>query len=88
MEVIDIKINRRKYDDCKHLSVLVDEEWGYIECTKCGKHLDPIKLLHKIAVKQNGLNFGITSLKETIKKLENRLRTKCQHCGKMTKINC
>lgn len=88
-EYISFESKKRSYDidECNHSNVIVDENLYYVECKKCGEHLEPIKYLHKLAIKENGLEWRIFELQKIIEKQKRRVRTKCQNCGKMTSIN-
>ncbi len=86
MKIISFELKKKEYHGCQHINVLIDEDLEFIECSKCGERLNPVKYLANLAKEEDTLSFRVNLLKEHIKTLEGRLRTKCRHCGKMTKI--
>jgi len=88
--VVSIQEKKKKSTDCQHDCALVDEDLWQIECAECGEILDPIHYLMEIAKEERMVKFRLDGMKaeyERIKDaLKNRTRTRCEHCGKQTKI--
>ena len=86
---ISFESKRQNYDPdkCQHNKVYIDEDEAFLTCRDCGEPLNPIHWLYRLHTQENLLDYRIDSLRELAKKLENKTRTKCQHCGKMTNIN-
>lgn len=85
-EILSFKVHEDKYTDCKHLNILVDEAWGYIECADCHKHLDPIQYLYKIATKERLMEFRRDQMEKFEQDILKKNKTKCEHCGKMATV--
>jgi hypothetical protein len=77
---------------CKHIFVQyqVDTEKGTCKCGKCGEPLTPWFVFENLMKHES---FWMRNMRENKasherlnKQLEEQLKTKCQHCGKMTKI--
>jgi hypothetical protein len=92
LKVISFQLKKQEYDKqkCKHHSVLISEEEWHIECADCGVVLDPIGYMVAIARSEGRYEYRRDSLMKALKEIEikikKRTRTKCQHCGKMTRI--
>jgi len=71
---------------CEHKQIVVDEALWQIECAECGKILDPIYYLAQIARKEIRVQWNIDELRKEEQKISQKLRCKCDHCGKMTRI--
>jgi hypothetical protein len=72
--------------DCQHGNFLVDEKMGEVECGRCKAKLNPIWVLMQIAIEDRVLRDQWASLKAEIELMKPRLKTRCDHCGKLTKI--
>lgn len=71
---------------CQHGNFLVDEKLGEVECGICKAKLNPIWVLAQIAMVESQLSTRWASLKAEIELMKPRLKTKCDHCGKLTPI--
>lgn len=71
----------------QHGPYLVDESLSLVECGTCKRELNPMFVLKALAESDSALAFRMNSLRKTVEKYEARLRCKCQHCGKMTRIS-
>lgn len=71
---------------CQHVHIIVDEELAEVECADCGAKLNPIAVLVRYAREESRLSQNIEGLNKARESLDKRLRTKCQHCGQMTRI--
>jgi DNA-directed RNA polymerase subunit RPC12/RpoP len=88
---IKARLNCNKgHGDCKHTHVEVDESLWSVECQDCGEKLDPIQYLVQLAKEENFVRYRVEELKEEHKRimevLEKKTRTRCEHCGKYTRI--
>ena len=86
MEVNIISFKKAKRNTCSHNNILVDPELYQIECGDCGEVLDPIAYMISLCGKEQICEYRINRLREKEEEIKNRLRTKCNHCGKMTTI--
>ena len=88
VKVVSIEIARKRYDDkhCEHYCVEVDEARNNVVCQKCGIELNPIWILARFAREQTQWESNRKAYKEERERLEQKQRTKCRHCGEMTKI--
>lgn len=75
---------------CQHDYVEIDDEEWELTCRDCGIKLNPLAILWRYATEETRLHVLLESrktlLKELAEKIEAKNRCKCQHCGKMTKI--
>ncbi len=90
--IISIKEVRKRFNDsiCNHRNILVDERLMTLECADCGEELNPIHYIASLARRECTAKYNVTALVERIEKLDKKLkdknRCKCEHCGKLTKI--
>lgn len=78
--------SRYRYDKCRHLRVEVDADLAECTCKDCGERLNPIAVLVRYATEESRLSQCIDAMKVEREKLEKRVRCKCDHCGKMTRV--
>jgi len=57
-----------------------------VECGGCGTRLDPMFVLKQLAIADSLWKRRQEAAAKTAKEYEQRRRTTCQHCGKMTRI--
>jgi len=93
VKIISFKRAKETYDldRCKHYSVIIDVEAQEIECSDCGKKLNPIAYLERLARDEESWDYRLNRVREEAVKAEKNLRErkrfKCYHCGKMFNIN-
>ncbi len=58
-----------------------------VECGCCGVRLDPMFVLRTLAGRESQYEENRRRAADVMKRLDERSRTKCQHCDKMTKIS-
>jgi hypothetical protein len=75
---------------CEHTHCTVDPELLELTCRDCAATLNPITFVVKIAEvwRLRGLEHRrrVQALEEQRKKLEERSRCRCEHCGKTMRI--
>lgn len=71
---------------CQHGNFLVDEKNAEVECGLCHEKLNPIWVLNRIATEDRILRDRWAGMKAELQMMGDRVRTKCDHCGKMTRI--
>jgi ribosomal protein S27E len=71
---------------CFHDSFVVDETKDTVECAKCGEKLNPMWVLNYLAGRDRNMADNWKRSREAMNLLHERSRTKCQHCGQMTRI--
>lgn len=78
-----------KANQCGHLfaQYLVDPSEAQVECGRCGEKLNPMWVLHQLAIRDRRMAEAQKASKAAQERLEERTRTKCNHCGKMTRIS-
>jgi hypothetical protein len=88
LKIVSIQEARKRYDDkhCTHYYVEVDEARNNVVCQKCGIELNPIWVLVRFAREETTWKRARDAAKEERERLEAKQRTKCRHCGEMTKI--
>ena len=84
--VLSEAVTRYRADKCQHKHVSVDEIENEVECDDCGKRLNPIAVLTRLAREESRLKIRLERLKELNRRFDEKSRTKCQHCGRMTNV--
>lgn len=74
---------------CSHLfcGYVVDEALAEVECGRCGAKLNPMWVLTRLANEDRRMAELRERYQDEQRRLSERSRTKCQHCGKMTRIS-
>ena len=72
---------------CAHNKFKVDTELDYVECGICGEHLNPMFVLSQLCGREARANKHYDYLVDIAEKTANKLRCKCEHCQRMTKIH-
>jgi hypothetical protein len=74
---------------CNHLfaTYLVCESEAEVTCGRCGVRLNPMWLLARLAAEDRRYHEARTVHLEEMKRLKGRSRTKCEWCGRMTRIS-
>lgn len=78
-----------KFGGCLHLfcGYVVDEALAEVECGKCGAKLNPMWVLQRLANEDRRMAESQERYQDEQRRLAERSRTKCDHCGKMTRIS-
>lgn len=71
---------------CRNHAYLIDDEASQVTCSKCDKIFNPIAVLLDLSRKESTWVMNQKRAIELMEKLSQRSRTKCNNCGKMTKI--
>lgn len=95
-KVVDLPVTFKSPDEgqmlvlrrgpCPHGKYLVDETAATVECALCHAKLNPIHVLSVLANRETMWHRARARYQEEMKLLTERSRTKCQHCGKLTRI--
>ena len=74
---------------CSHFgtSFEVDEKAGTCKCLGCGNIVAPIFVLMRLMNLESHWMRTRNAYQEEMKRLSERTRTKCQHCGAITRIS-
>lgn len=80
------KIIELKGIKCIHGKYIVTHGSYYVECGICGEKLNPFYVIEDLARSESKLRWEFEKLDERVEKTKDKMRCKCQHCGKMTKI--
>ena len=72
---------------CPHGPFLVDEQKAEVECEKCGDRLNAMAVLSILARHEARRHELHVRYEEEKKRIAERSRTKCQHCGELTRIS-
>lgn len=94
--VIELKISEKKPEEksvfqrasrqCYHSHFMVDETLNNVTCGKCKKELNPMWVLKELCQNEAYDRRRLSQLREEVKATENKMRCKCENCGKMTRI--
>ena len=87
--VISLTVARREYDmgRCRHWRLVIDQELNEVACGDCDARLNPVEALIRFAREESRLFRRQAEILPLLERLEKKVRTKCQHCGKMTLVN-
>lgn len=72
---------------CCHRRFIVDETAEKVECADCGEKLNPIWVINYLAGKESQWRYNGEKYREEMQRLSERSKTKCEHCGHMTRIS-
>lgn len=70
-----------------HASYLIREGETEVECGFCGTRLDPMFVLRLLAHEETTWLRTRKAYQDEMKRLAARRRTKCEYCGRMTRIS-
>jgi predicted nucleic acid-binding Zn ribbon protein len=85
-----LQVVHYEHDKCRHdlkVTYLIREGETEVECSGCGTKLDPMWVLRKLAAHDSQYYRARERYQEEMKRLNERSRTKCEHCGHMTRIS-
>ena len=82
--VFPYEVGNRK---CYHRRFVIDETLKKVECADCGESLNPMWVLRHLCGQESNWFHNAAKYQEEMKRLNERQRTKCQHCGQMTRIS-
>ncbi len=76
-------------DECDHRNTtyIVCEGESQVECGRCGTKLEAIWVLTQFAHSEMRWYRSRERYQDEMKRLSARSRTKCEHCGRMTRIS-
>ena len=77
---------KSKRQSCAHKNILVDERLSELECADCGSLLNPIKWLLNMTHEFRRMDESYAKLNTLREQIDERSRTKCQHCNRITII--
>jgi hypothetical protein len=74
---------------CDHLfcQYIVNSKEADVECGRCGTKLNPMWVLGELANHDRRMDDQQKAAQAAAERLDQRRRTKCQHCKKMTRIS-
>lgn len=70
-----------------HGPYIVSEALAYVQCATCGQHLNPFFVLRELLHKESQFMEAHARYQDEMRRLQARQRTKCQHCGEMTRVS-
>ena len=71
---------------CMHNKYILDESLKKVTCGICSKELSPVWVLMQYRNHENRLRMSINALEKVKDRADKKNKCKCEHCGKMTKI--
>lgn len=71
----------------RDVQYLIREGETEVECGHCHTKLDPMFVLKILAHEENKWGNSRSRYQDEMKRLGERRRTQCDHCGKMTRIS-
>lgn len=76
----------RSYE-CQHNRFTIDEKLQEVECRDCKEKLSPMYALLALARQETRYHELHARYQDEMKRLAERSKTKCQHCGQMSRIS-
>lgn len=70
----------------KHCHYRIREGEAEVECGGCGTRLEAMFVLRQLAIEDSLWKQRQQAAAKTAQEVSQRIRTKCQHCGRMTRI--
>jgi hypothetical protein len=90
-EILQFSVTERprdwRKDECSHAGVYVNEMEWKVTCKKCGKEVDPIAYLVFVSREAKSNSWQLGELQKEVEATKAKLRCKCEHCEKMTRIS-
>lgn len=74
-------------NDLREVTYKIRDGETEVECGVCGTRLNPMFVLMRIASQETGFTHTRKVYQEEMKRLSERSKTQCNHCGKMTRIS-
>lgn len=65
----------------------VDANAAKCRCKKCGAEVSAMFVLERLMLDESRWNQTREAYQDEMKRLKERSRTKCDHCGKMTRVS-
>lgn len=96
--IVDLKVKKRAPPksgnhleivsdwSCPHKRLEVDEKLAEVTCRDCKAKLNPIWALKSLCDAEHGMWERYRTMRAIAMELEKRTKTKCECCGKMTRI--
>lgn len=77
------------FNKCTHWNTTfeVDTDAGDCKCLGCGERVTAIFVLRRLMDEESRWNRTRAAYQDEMARLKARERTKCQHCGKQTRIS-
>ena len=75
------------FTGCSHGLYEVDLKAAEVSCRKCGLKMNPMSVLWDLAVEESHYAQARVAYQQEMARLAERSKTKCQHCGKLTRIS-
>jgi formylmethanofuran dehydrogenase subunit E len=74
---------------CQHLfaTYTIDLNAGKCICKRCSGDVTPMFVLEQLMKKESQWMRTMATYQDQMKRLAERSRTKCQHCGEMTRVS-
>ena len=72
---------------CIHNKFILDSSLDTVKCGICDQSLNPMWVLEQLAIKEHRYVMRLKELHKEEVKAAGKMKCKCKHCGKMTKIH-
>lgn len=72
---------------CEHRRVYADERKNTLTCRDCEAEVNPVWYITMLVQHWNLVESRKKSAEAAVAEAQKRTRTKCQHCGRMTRIH-
>ncbi len=90
-DVISLSKKRFELKGCQHKKILIDRDLSFVKCRECNEKLNPVMVLARFAEEENNLLHQLRNdavkFNNISQKLDEKQRTKCDHCGRITRVN-
>ena len=85
--VLPYEVQRASCDHMFGVQYIIDIAQAEVECSKCHAKLNPMWVLKQLAIQDSRYYEAQQRYKEEMARLSERSRTKCDNCGKLTRIS-
>lgn len=77
------------HTQCQHLlaTFTIDLDAGKCFCKRCAGEVSPMFVLEQLMKQESRWMQTMATYQDQMKRLAERSRTKCQHCGEMTRVS-
>ena len=85
-EVRNSRYAENKRHSCAHKNLLVNKQLAELECADCGSLLNPVQWILSMMHEFIDMEESYQRLSDLRKQINDRTKTKCQHCNRITLI--
>jgi len=85
-ELRPVDVRCKDVYDCKHSSIIVDEQYRTAECAICNRQLDPIQVLLEMAYEYRTVDYKLGQMRKYEEKLKADRERRAKRQAKKRKV--